>query len=262
MVSVPQPIILPGDANDDGIVNIADVTVLIDYMLSGNHDCNQMYYTANGTGFITRGERFAFYGKHNDVIQMQDGSNTFYYDVPNLGLRVVCLDSLHEDDYYLVDGYSRWGFTADEVAWVENEALDTDNAVVFFCHVPCTSEYSYGGMDTIRGASMRGKIEAFIAGGGTVVGWFHGHTHWDFIGQYSSTNGFHEVSTGAAKAVYNANDYIVSGQTYIPTGATVEETRELNTTTQELWDVIVIKPLSREVQMIRFGAGSDRQFTY
>ena len=35
-VIVPQPIVLPGDANDDGIVNIADVTVLIDYMLNDN----------------------------------------------------------------------------------------------------------------------------------------------------------------------------------------------------------------------------------
>lgn len=99
-------------------------------------------------------------------------------------------------------------------------------------------------------------MESFIANGGVVVGLFHGHNHWDYIGQYSQTNGFHEVSTGCGR--------IISGPdiSYAhPEGAVMPE-RTVNTVTQELWDIIIIKPESRTVNMIRFGAGDNRNFTY
>lgn len=95
------------------------------------------------------------------------------------------------------------------------------------------------------------KQEAWEGNGG---GMFYGHTHWDYIGKHSDTNGFYEISTGTASCY-------TSGATTFPSGASVPS-RAANTVTQELWDLVIVKPLSRTVKMIRFGAGEDREFAY
>ena len=227
-------------------------------MLSGNHDDNLTYYKANGTGFISRAERRAIYANGCEGARLLDYS-AWYKDIPWLGLRVIGLDYLMDDSTYT--NHSYWGFTTEQIEWVRDTALNTSNQVVFFSHGPCTTEYGYGrdGVPTTvrNGDALRGVIESFISNGGTVVGFFHGHTHWDFIGQYSQTNGFKEVSTGRSVM----DTWTIANITYHPEGVVFKE-KTANTVTQELWDAIVIKPQSRVVNIIRFGAGGDRTFTY
>ena len=227
-------------------------------MLSGNHDDNLTYYKANGTGFISRAERRAIYANGCEGERLSNYS-AWYKDIPWLGLRVIGLDYLMDDAVYTDHSY--WGFTTEQIEWVRDTALNTSNQVVFFSHGPCTTEYGYGrkGVPTTvhNGDTLRGVIESFISNGGTVVGFFHGHTHWDFIGQYSQTNGFKEVSTGRSVM----DTWTIANITYHPEGIVFEE-KTINTVTQELWDTIVIKPQNRVVDIIRFGAGSDRTFTY
>ena len=38
--------------------------------------------------------------------------------------------------------------------------------------------------------------------------------------------------------------------------------REINTATENLWDVLIIRPESKTINTIRFGAGEDREWTY
>ena len=227
-------------------------------MLSGNHDDNLTYYKANGTGFISRAERRAIYANGCEGERLSNYS-AWYKDIPWLGLRVIGLDYLMDDSTYADHSY--WGFTTEQIEWVRDTALNTSNQVVFFSHGPCTTEYGYGrdGVPTTiqNGDTLRGVIESFILNGGTVVGFFHGHTHWDFIGQYSQTNGFKEVSTGRSVM----DTWTSANITYSPQGAVFVE-KTADTVTQELWDVIVIKPQSRSVSIIRYGAGNDRAFTY
>ena len=227
-------------------------------MLSGNHDDNLTYYKANGTGFISRAERRAIYANGCEGTRFSNYA-AWYKDIPWLGLRIIGLDYLMDDSTYAEHSY--WGFTTEQIEWVRDTALNTSNQVVFFSHGPCTTAYGYGrdgSPITIQnGDTLRGVIETFIANGGTVVGLFHGHTHWDFIGQYSQTNGFREVSTGRSVM----DTWTSANITYSPQGIVFEE-KTADTVTQELWDVIVIKPQSRTVSIIRYGAGSDRTFTY
>lgn len=229
------------------------------FMLSGNHDDNLIYYNNNNSGFITRGERYSIYGRFSDSDGRLGTYTCLYYDVPDMGLRVILLDSMLDDSVYTGGGAS-WGFTNEVVSWVSNVALDTNNQVVFFSHVPCTAEFDFGtssgGASVYNGDAIKAAINAFVQNGGTVVGFFHGHTHWDNIAKASDAD-FYEVCTGTAR--YDTKTS--ADWDYVAQGATIPA-RAFGTVTQELWDTIVIQPDARTVKMIRFGAGSDRQFTY
>ena len=109
----------------------------------------------------------------------------------------------------------------------------------------------YCGFNTINGTQMKEIVNNFIDSGGTVIGLFHGHNHWDYIGDNGK---FKEVSTGCA---------LLSNETSetMPSGAVVPS-RVKGTSSEMLFDIVVVKPESRTVKMIRFGAGDDREFTY
>ena len=236
-----------------GMIADMDIKNVKSYAAVGNHDDNS--FTATPQVLIPQADLYALFGRpfstNYDVL---NGEKVYgYKDFDSLGIRFIVLDS-RLGDTRVGDDPLNWGFDTDQISWVENVALDTDYQVVFFSHCGLTKEYSVGNYQPVNGDVLRGKIETFIGNGGTVIGFFHGHTHWDFIGQKSETNGFHEVSTGCSRV----QNYTPS---YSPDGATVP-TRENGTTSQELIDIICIKPDSREVDMIRFGAGSDRTFTY
>ena len=38
--------------------------------------------------------------------------------------------------------------------------------------------------------------------------------------------------------------------------------RQLGTASEDCWDVVVIRPQSRKINMVRFRAGEDREFSY
>lgn len=223
------------------------------YTLLGNHDDDS--YTSSELPLFSKAELYAMMCRHEgiELDYVDDGEQYGYKDFPQYGLRVIVLDSM-----WGANGHEQadWGYSDAELAWFTSDALNTSNQIVMFSHMAFTPDYIAYGATIKNGTAMRGAVENFIANGGVVVGLFNGHNHWDYIGQYSQINGFHEVSTGCGR--------IVSGPTIPyahPEGATMPE-RTADTVTQELWDIIVIKPESRTVNMIRFGAGSDRSFTY
>ena len=231
------------------------------HLLSGNHDNNYFYYDSTGktNGLLTKQEKYSIYAYQKDADGRLANTSCFYKDIEQLNLRVIGLDGTMGDNYYATN--SAWGYTDEVINWVRDTALNTSKHVVFFSHVPCTTEYDYGGSSggvvVVNGVNLRTIIENFISNGGIVVGFFHGHTHWDFIGQYNQTNGFKEVSIGRARY----DTMTTESFTYVVPGA-ICYAKTRDTVTQELWDTIIIKPSERKVEMVRFGAGVDRSFTY
>lgn len=223
------------------------------YTLLGNHDDDS--FTSSELPLLSKAELYAMMYRHSGINldYVAEDEQYGYKDFNQYGLRVIFLDALQG-----ANGHSNadWGYSDAELAWFASDALNTQNQVVIFSHMGFTKEYSAYNYQVKNGAEMRQAVESFIANGGICAGLFHGHTHWDYIGQYSQTNGFKEVSTGCGRM----QSGYPSGS-YIPEGATAQS-REANTVTQELWDIIVIKPESRSVNMIRFGAGNNRNFTY
>ena len=227
------------------------------YATIGNHDDGS--FTVSETPLLSQGELFSTIARHmgikSDAIAEQ--KSYCYKDFDGLGLRLIVLDS-HISNGSGGATPSTWGYDTDQINWLSNVALDTNYQVVIFSHMGVTQEYSAANIQPVNGVAVRTAIESFIANGGVVVGFFHGHTHWDFIGKHSNTNGFYEISTGCSR-IQTGPITLYSG--YYPSGATMP-VREAYTVTQELWDLIVVKPTSRKVKMIRFGAGDDREFTY
>ena len=223
------------------------------YTLIGNHDDDS--FTSSEQPLFSRAELYSMMYRHSGVNldYVAETERYGYKDIPQYGLRLIFLDAVYGENGHIA---SNWGYSDAELSWFTSEALNTSNQIVMFSHMAFTSDYTAYGTNIKNGIAMRTAVESFIANGGVVVGLFHGHNHWDYIGQYSQTNGFHEVSTGCGR--------IVSGPTISyahPEGAVMPE-RTSDTVTQELWDIIIIKPESRTVNIIRFGAGNDRNFTY
>lgn len=231
------------------------------YILTGNHDANDWYDKTNHTGRITSEDRYAIFGRYNDKRVNRPGNKMYhYYDIDSMKLRFIVLDSLYGEEYYGMNNDS-WGFTQEQIDWVKNIALDMkyhiNYHIVVLSHVPMTAEYDGYKAPIVNGEKMRKVFEDYISDGGIVVGFFHGHTHWDYIGKAKEENGIYEISTGCSMFSTSTLD----NATYYPEGA-IKPSRVNNTISQELWDIVVIRPDSRTVKMIRFGAGSDREFTY
>ena len=227
------------------------------YTIVGNHDDGS--FTAQETPLLSAEELYSLFGRHmtKAVDNIGETKSYGYKDFESVGIRLIILDS------HIYNGSngatpSTWGYDSDQVAWLTNEALNTTNQVMIFSHMGVTQEFSVANIQPVNGVAVRTAIESFIANGGVVIGFFHGHTHWDYMGKHSQNNGFYEISTGCSRIVTGPIT-LYSG--YYPTGATMP-IREAETSTQELYDIIVVKPNSRTVNMIRFGAGDNRAFSY
>ena len=223
------------------------------YTLIGNHDDGS--FTSTELPLLSKGELYALLERHSGInLDYVDRYEHFgYKDFDEFNIRVIFLDAMYGTNGHVS---SQWGYSDDELAWFTANALNTNKQIVMFSHMAFTASFMAYGTSIKNGAEMRNAVESFIANGGIVVALFHGHNHWDYIGQYSQTNGFKEVSTGCGR--------IISGPDIPyahPEGAVMPE-REEGTITQELWDIITIKPMAREVKMIRYGAGNNRTFNY
>lgn len=276
--SYPMDVVIHGGDITDGVKSVSETkslmrTVrndLIDscgnvFFVAGNHDDNSFSYNetygSDNPGIISNPARYALLERQNaaKVVFGEDGACYYYYDVDKLGIRIIVLDMfLGEGQNYYGDGGSA-GYTNNQLAWVRDTALNTNNQVIFFSHMPCTQAYNAYNSSIQNGAEMRTVINNFKSNGGTVIGFFHGHTHWDYMNKYTE-NGFYEISTGAERFTARDNDDY-SNFSYIPQGATVAR-RASGTATQTLWDVIIVRPKSQTVKIVRFGGGSDREFSY
>lgn len=228
------------------------------YILAGNHDDNSFTETAgtdDTTKQYTKAEQYSILHRHKDIDVVREGNNLYWYkDLPAFGIRVICLDSRASASYPGSWG-AAWGYPDAEVAWLRDVALNTEYQVLLLSHMAVTSEYNaYGSTNTIvNGDAIRTVLEGFKANGGTVIGLFHGHTHWDYMG-VKNTDGIREVSTACSLT----DDWLPA---YVPDGATAPA-RASGAVTEDLWDIVVVQPTERTVKLIRFGAGDDRQFNY
>lgn len=224
--------------------------------LEGNHDLNSFYN--NMSDPITEADMYAEMFRFNakDIVR-PDGKLYGYRDYDALGIRVVYLLASMGDGTHGGQG-TNWGYPSDELTWVQNVALDTDYHVLFFSHMPMTEGFiSASSTLPANGNALKTIVSDFVTGGGVVIGLICGHTHYDYLLDNGS---FTEVSIGCEAYTYSASD-AAPADSFAPSSAIIPA-RMRYTVTQDLWDLVIVRPVSRTVKLVRFGAGSDRAFSY
>lgn len=225
-------------------------------MLTGNHDTNT-FYGENMDDPITEAEMYSVWGRLNEK-EVQRPANKLYWYQDFGEVRLVYLLSSLGDGTHGGKG-DNWGYPLEEISWVRDEALRTDKQMLFFSHMAMTSGWVGSKALSLpqNGDALKSVISDFISNGGTVIGLIHGHTHYDYIGD----NGmFHEISVGCNMITSNTADQAADPEV-APTGAIVPG-RVNGTPSQDLWELVVILPDARKVELIRFGAGPDRSIDY
>lgn len=107
-----------------------------------------------------------------------------------------------------------------------------------------------------NGETIESVIEAFIAGGGNFIGFFHGHTHCDNIVK-DDDMGFSLVSI-ACQMVGTANgEGITSNENLVCYSG-----RNEYYLTAYCFDIVCVHPDTRTINLFRFGVGNDRTITY
>lgn len=216
------------------------------YMAIGNHDTN--YF--NGAPIFNSNQIFKAYLPNTRGVNydLTAGEKNYYVDFPELGIRLVVLDADHNVQY---------AFSARTATWLSTVALDTDYIVIAAMHLSPIGNQNWNAQTPDYGADVKAALQGFVDDGGTLIQ-LCGHSHADY---YCDTPWL--VIYNACQKSQQAD---VTGEGYQRiTGAAstiVAPERTPNTETEDLWTVCVVKPISRTVDMIRFGAGVDRTFSF
>lgn len=225
-------------------VEEAEIKVTKDaHRVAGNHDNNiQATYPSNA-GYGP--EEVLSSSELNTVLENTATSQTEHHS------------SLHPTDYYVdFDSIRVVCIAADDTTWTEetaewlqDEALKTESQVLILAHVPTRPEWGFRN-DVVHGELIESELHKFIASGGTIIAYIHGHDHGDMI---NDTGEWKEVAIGCARfQVPTSNG--TEGMTF--------QDRHRGDATKLLFDVVSVDMEAREVRFARFGAGNDRVIKY
>ena len=176
-----------------------------------------------------------------------DTRSYYYFDMSRTPCRVLVIDP---DD----GGEDRmsYGFSAAQISFIQTAlagALSAGLPVAMFAHMPLTGKlmppYS------IDGTAVEAAIKSYVDGGGKLLCYSFGHTHWDNY-YYDKPNGIPYVNL--------VQEFPVSGSvsTQPDWGEAHRYTRYIGRLTEFAMDVYVIDVESGVARIFRYGCGNDR----
>ncbi len=219
------------------------------YACVGNHDDNRYYKDDN----ISRFDNNLLYnlmirdtGEVMFDMSSMNGTN-FYRDFPGLGIRLIFLNSNEENAGPDIS------FSNETLAWFE-AAMDTDKDVYVFSHASPVkfsrsedAEYPKNGEAMVDVMKNAENFKMF----------FHGHNHFDC----EFTAPFNDTDNPILAFSQNSNKcYNKALSASAPLKAERPE-RTPETVSEDCFDIVVIRPKSGKVNLVRFGAGVDREFS-
>ena len=233
-----------------GAVIAAQKEVIADYHnIAGNHD-NNIQATYQSNAGLPKSEVLSV-SELNSILENTETAQTehhnmnwptdYYVDFPTI--RVVCLSA------------DEVSFMPETVSWLQNEALSTGHEVLVLSHIPTRPEWGFRN-DVSNGKAIENALSSFVATGGTVIAYIHGHDHGDIINTVTADDGsflFHEIGIGCARfSCSTANG--TPGMKY--------RERNEDDETMILFDIVSIDQTNRIVYFTRVGAGDDREIRY
>lgn len=229
------------------------------FVAIGNHDNNR---NGNGSSYpvISRSDMQAMFQDRmsQDVTFMANSYKACYYkDYADKGLRVIVIyGNSGANGAYLYDVATR------EFLGSSIESMPNGYKAVVVTHVPPMSKMNFNstarsggesGDTTINGVTISGGVKGVIQRyGDKVIAMFYGHCHQDNVW----ADPFVCIGTCCNKCVaVNDSSSKWSEDAVMPT-------RSANDATADLWDVVLVKPTAKVIEMVRFGAGADRTIHY
>ena len=216
----------------------------------GNHDDNRYVSRRDGTLFTPQDLHSLFmrYTLPEKVSDPSANGLNYYVDYERVNIRVFVVDSNYQDPK---DNYQwAYGFSDHTLSWFGDRLKEVPKGwgVLVLTHRRLVQNKNPGKNWIYNQVKMAETVKRFIAGGGSYIATVYGHIHRDL----SRNTPFLEFSVGAQKC---QNIEAKKGSASAPE-------RKLNTASEDLWDVLVIRPQSRKINTVRFGAGADREWTY
>lgn len=248
------------------------------FVVKGNHDDGSWFANRNGNLLNEVLDPFGMYlramkpSEKYSISYSGDPKGYFYYDMPDKKTRVICLNSYDTPYIANSDGTNKYvamdqsAFSGAQINWLANEALNTQAGwkVIFFTHAPLNGTTHTS--NQINGDAILGLIEAYKAGAsfskssnvtdfaysvnktfsqaGDVIAVISGHLHRDIS---TVRNGILHISC--------LNSFAAQDHESSPA-------RTMGAYSEEAFDVFVIDFDSRTLHAKRYGAGTDRQFSF
>lgn len=204
----------------------------------GNHDDNRYHMNSNAER-LTVGERYqVFVNPTRRVVSDSTGLN-YYIDFDEFKIRLICLNSVSDYTY---------SYESATCTWLSNTALNlpTGYKVLVFTHVAPIGAWNYNNTTPTNSATVQSALSNV-----DMMALICGHNHVDAV--------FSTPFVGATLCCTKFENENGNPSLW-PTGA-VKPTRTLDTATEDCWTVVVVRPLSNKINLIRFGAGEDYELT-
>lgn len=205
-------------------------------------------YTGDWSVVVGLTERYTRY--LNDVHDTDDPASASYYiDFTKQKIRLISLDSVSN---------TQNGFSNDVVDFLENQALanvPTGYSVIVIAHVTARHALNVSQNLIQNESAVCGALNDFVAGGGTVLAYIHGHTHWDNIYQLDSDK-FPFIAVCCERCQeFDTEEY---GTDKGVKGTPTSYPRTPDTYSEYCFDTFSVDPYNKIIRMFRFGAGYDR----
>ena len=187
------------------------------------------------------------YTRNIEIISNDNDTNKnyYYFDMPVQNVRCIVLDSCCNTNF---------GYSEKEVTWLIDVALNTTHKVIVFSHMGTKGNNTGISNPPVNGERIENALK-----NKNVLGYFHGHTHWDnIINPNMSGVDFPYISTvnswcTKTNLPSNVSEYLGNPTTY---------DRKYDTYTEYAFDVVSVNTETGKIEMFRFGAGNDREFTF
>ena len=228
------------------------------YFCAGNHDCNAYGASANVYTTEQMYQNYYRFGSHDVYFDAGSYCVNFFKDFDEQKIRMISLDSAKSDN----GSANHYNYPMNTVNWFVNTAMATlpqDYSVLLVTHLSPIAEHNWKETVPINHADVEQALRDFVGNGGKVV-CIMGHSHADF----DFTSPWLDIAVYCNK-LYRYTDVVITEETasswLLPVGSKIWA-REMGTYKEDTWDIAVINTQEETVDMIRFGAGEDRYFTY
>ena len=233
-------------------MNEAFMNIGLPYIFAeGNHDNN--IYGSSDAYIYTLQQTFQawFTNVKGGTYNISEKGTDYYIDFNNIGIRLIVLNACN------VSKANNYAYGDSTAAWLTNTALDTDHTVLLFVHLSPVASQVWNNNHGTNADAVKNALQAFVTGGGTIVQ-LSGHSHMDlaFIQPWLSFASVCQKFYVADPT--STNSMKISGFIDIKDAPA----RTAGTYTEDAWTACVLKPYSKELDCIRFGAGVDRYFHY